>query len=121
MDIQELVKQTIENVKAVAETESVVGKPIINGDGTVILPVSKLSFGFVAGGGEYGAALDKKNEGEYPAARASGAGVTVTPIGFLICGREKKFITVDKTGSDNKWMDLARAAFNVLKDEKDDD
>lgn len=117
MEIQELIKQTLSNLIEVSDAETVVGKPIINGDGTVILPVSKLSFGFVAGGGEYNS--EKSKDGKFPETKASGAGLTVTPVGFLICGREKRFISVDKT-TDNKWTELARAALNTLKENKDD-
>lgn len=115
MDIQELIKQTLTNLIETSDTETVVGKPILGADGTVILPVSKLSFGFVAGGGEYGV---EKN-GKLPETKASGAGLTVTPVGFLVCGREKKFIAVDKT-ADNKWMELARAALKTMKGDDDD-
>lgn len=120
MDIQELVKQTVENLRTMADTETVVGKPIQSFDGTVILPVSKLSFGFVAGGGEYGEGKDKKDaRDEKNTAKASGAGITVTPVGFLVCGKDKRFISVDKT-TDNKWIELARTAFETLKGNEND-
>ena len=48
-----------------------------------VVPVSRVSFGFVAGGGEYG----ERGVGEnYPFAGGAGAGVTLQPVGFLVCG-----------------------------------
>ena len=95
----EVLKQTIESLKKSAECSEIVGKPIVNGDGTIVLPVSKISVGFVAGGADY--------EG------VSGGGVSVTPVGFLVCGAQKKFVRVD--GEENKWLELIKSVANVMK------
>ena len=88
------------------------GKPIVNGDGTIVLPVSKISVGFVAGGADY----ENEKKVKSPLG-VSGGGVSVTPIGFLVCGAQKKFVRVDDDGA-NKWLDLARSVMAVMK--KDD-
>lgn len=117
---EEMLQATMESMRRISDSDAVVGKPVVTEDGVVILPVSKVSYGFVVGGGEYGEGAAKQ-KGEYPHATASGGGITVTPVGFLLCGREKKFITVDKSYSDDKWKELARAAFRAIKKEDDDD
>ena len=43
----------------------------------------------------------------------SGGGVSVTPVGFLVCGAQKKFIRVD--GEENKWLELIKSVANVMK------
>ena len=53
MQIDKLIEGTIENLKSVVDSNNIVGKPIVNGD-LVVVPISKITFGFVAGGGEYG-------------------------------------------------------------------
>ena len=88
------------------------GKPIVNGDGTIVLPVSKISVGFVAGGADY----ENEKKVKSPLG-VSGGGVSVTPIGFIVCGAQKKFVRVDDDGA-NKWLDLARSVMAVMK--KDD-
>lgn len=113
-NLDELLKRTVESVKHAAESDDIIGKPITAMDGTVVLPVNKWSYGFVVGGGEYGSA-DKS--AEYPYSAACGGGVTITPVGFLICGREKKFISVDKSESASKWLDLLRGVADTLKQE----
>ncbi len=104
----EVLKQTIESLKKSAEFNEIVGKPIVNGDGTIILPVSKISVGFVAGGADF--ENDKKVKSP---TGVSGGGVSVTPIGFLVCGEQKKFVRVD--GEENKWLALAKSVANAMK------
>lgn len=116
-EFEEILKETVENIKTVVGSSDVIGKPVINGDGTIILPVSKLTYGFVAGGG--GAVKTSSKDGS-PFGNASGGGMTVTPVGFLICGREKKFITVDKAYSDNKWFELLHGVLETLKGDDND-
>jgi len=62
----------------------VVGDPVQTQDGSTIIPISKVSFGFVAGGGEY-AGGGIQVEKELPFAGGAGAGVSVHPMGFLVC------------------------------------
>ena len=111
-DLQEIIDMTVESLKKSLSNEDVVGKPIVNGDGTLILPVSKISVGFV--GGKSDAEKDKKEK--YPMG-ISGGGISVTPVGFMVCGAQKKFVRVDDEGA-NKWLDLARSVMAVMK--KDD-
>ena len=113
-DFESILKETIENVKTIVGCDDMIGKPIVNGDGTIILPVSKISYGFVAGGG---GSVKTSKDGS-PFASASGGGMTVTPVGFLICGREKRFVAVDKTEDGNKWLNLFESVCDALKGDK---
>ena len=55
----------------------VVGEPINTADGVTLIPVSRLSFGFGCGGGDYGKQPDKVGA-------AAAAGVRVEPMAFLV-------------------------------------
>lgn len=66
-------------------THTVVGEPVQTQDGSTIIPISKVSFGFVAGGGEYAGASSGQSVQEMPFAGGAGAGVSVHPMGFLVC------------------------------------
>lgn len=112
-NLDEMLRRTVDSVKHAVESDDVMGKPFVTGDGTVILPVNKLSYGFVVGGGEYGSL--KGNALEYPYSAVSGGGVTLTPVGFLICGREKRFVCVDKSEPSSKWADLLDNVINTIK------
>ena len=117
--IENLMDATLSQIKNVIDVDNVIGKPIMSDDMTTIIPISKVSFGFVMGGGEYNESSPKIKIESYPYANAGGGGVTVTPLGFLVCGREKKFIPVNGKEGNNKWMNFAKSAIGVLKSDKD--
>lgn len=82
--VESLIENTISNLHTLAETNTVVGEPIFSPDGSIIIPISKVSVGFVVGGGEYTDISKKKHIENYPLAGGSGGGMTVSPVGFLI-------------------------------------
>ncbi len=114
MQIDKLIEGTIDNLKSVVDSNNIVGKPIINGD-LVVVPISKVTFGFVAGGGEYGSVYEADRE--LPHANASGAGVNIQPIGFLVSEKsEVKFVSVNESeGEGGKWSDLIQAGLKLIK------
>lgn len=113
MQLDDMLKRTIESVRGAIENDEILGKPVLVSDGSVILPVIKLSYGFVTGGGEYG----KQKDNRLPYASVTGGGATITPIGFLICGREKRFVSLDAACAESKWKDLIAAILRSFKKE----
>lgn len=88
--IENIMSTTLENIRDMIDVNTVVGEPIAAGDGSTIIPISRVSFGFVAGGGEYGPAQRREAEAaEHPFAGGTGAGVTVQPLGFLVTGADQ--------------------------------
>jgi len=81
--INSVMQTALENIKDMIDVNTVVGDPVITGSGGTVIPVSKVSFGFVAGGGEY-----EKDSPERPFAGGSGAGVSLQPVGFLVLGED---------------------------------
>lgn len=77
--ITELMQKTIEKVRELADSETVIGSPIKVNDKVTIIPVSKLSLGFASGGSDFPSKTSKELFGG-----GGGAGVTVTPKAFLI-------------------------------------
>ena len=77
--IQGLMNVTMEKIHQMVDSNTIIGKPIITEDGTTILPVSKVSFGFASGGSDVGAKTNKQMFGG-----GTGGGVTITPMAFLI-------------------------------------
>ena len=84
--VSELMAETIEKIKEAVDANTVVGEPIVAGEITLI-PVSKISLGFGTGGSEMGGKTPKIM-GENPFGGGGGAGVTVSPVCFLIIGRD---------------------------------
>ncbi len=90
--IQGLMKTAMENIKEMVDVNTIVGDPVETPDGSVILPISKVGFGFAAGGSEFLSETDpayKKNDANMatvnlPFGGGSGGGVSITPIAFLV-------------------------------------
>lgn len=77
--IGNLMNITMDKIKEMVDVNTIVGTPITSVDGTLIIPVSKVSYGFASGGSD----LPTKNENKDLFGGGSGAGVTIQPIAFL--------------------------------------
>jgi sporulation protein YtfJ len=92
--IQGLIKTARENLKEMIDVNTIIGDPVETPDGSVILTVSKVGFGFAAGGSEFNGNQKKekrsddqeRKEPRLPFGGGSGGGVSITPIAFLIVG-----------------------------------
>lgn len=84
--IQGMMDTAMSNIKSMIDVNTIVGDPVTTPDGTVIIPISTVSFGFGAGGSEF------KGTKETPAAEAPmfgggcGGGASVKPVAFMIVG-----------------------------------
>jgi len=77
------MKTAMESIKDMVDVNTIVGDAVEAADGTVILPISRVTFGFAAGGGDY--EPEEAGAGGHPFGGGSGAGVSVKPVGFLVC------------------------------------
>ncbi|MBW7456524.1 GerW family sporulation protein [Paenibacillus sepulcri] len=94
--IQGLMQTAMENIKEMVDVNTIVGDPVQTPDGSVIMPISKVGFGFVAGGSDIRFDHEtehhsKQHEGHsasvsLPFGGGSGGGVSITPIAFLVVG-----------------------------------
>jgi sporulation protein YtfJ len=82
--IDNLIGTAMKSLNNLIDVNTVIGKPINTADGTVIIPVSKVTMGFVTGGGEYGEIKVLKKDKNYPFGGGSGAVLSMKPYGFLI-------------------------------------
>ena len=78
--ISELMETTMQKVREMIDANTIVGEPITTADGTTLIPVSKLSFGFAGGGSDF----SKKQEPRDAFGGGIGAGVSVTPVAFIV-------------------------------------
>ncbi|WP_068775355.1 GerW family sporulation protein [Paenibacillus sp. FJAT-26967] len=88
--IQGLMKTAMENIKAMVDVNTIVGDPVETPDGSVIMPISKVGFGFAAGGSEFTTetipGAGENATVSMPFGGGSGGGVSITPIAFLVVG-----------------------------------
>lgn len=79
--IQGLMNVTMDKIRQMADSNTIIGKPIKTDDGTTILPVSRISFGFASAGTDF----DGKNAANKELfGGGSGAGVNIQPVAFLV-------------------------------------
>lgn len=117
--IQGLMTTAMESIRDMVDVNTIVGDAVQAPDGTVIIPISRVSFGFAAGGGEYSQCCvqdeqSSKDENEsdgkpskFPFAGGSGAGVSINPVAFMVVGQEKiKLLPVNINSSVEKILDL---------------
>ncbi len=119
--IEQVVDSAIDNLKRVIDTDTIVGQKIETQSGS-ILPLTKVSIGFVAGGGEYSSDEKQVKQTEnYPFAGGTGAGVCVQPIGFLVIENGKvSLLRVDgKTPLDKLIENIPKAAEAITEAIKD--
>lgn len=76
--LNDLMRSTMEKIHEMVDTNTIVGEPIATADGVTLIPISKVSFGFGSGGGDYGKAAKDGFGG------GSAAGVKIDPVAFLV-------------------------------------
>lgn len=101
--VQGLLGVSMDKIKEMADANTVVGEPITTPDGTVLIPVSKISYGFAAGGSD----LPTKSPNNLFGG-GSGAGINVTPVAFLVIsqGEVRLLHIVSKPDSTDKIVNL---------------
>lgn len=118
--IEALMKTAMESIKEMVDVNTIVGDAVEAPDGTVIIPISRVSCGFAAGGGEFGAiGKDKaQNSGNsHPFGGGSGAGVSVQPVGFLVVGNNQvRLIPVDGNAVVDRIIDVAPQFISQVQD-----
>ena len=101
--IETLMKTAMDSIQKMINVNTVIGDPVETPSGSVIIPVSRVSCGFAAGGSEFSAAdveeedEDNKEEGsKMPFGGGSGGGVSVKPVGFLVVSNDQvRLLPVD--------------------------
>lgn len=120
--IQGLMGVTIEKIREMVDTSTIIGDPIHVDAGTTIIPVSRVTFGFASGGSDVAPKSDKQMFGG-----GTGAGVSVTPVAFLVIsgGNVRTVQLIEKvTAVDNAIAalpDLVEKIASMIKKDKPDE
>ena len=85
--IHSFMKISMENIKEMVDVDTIVGQPVSTKEGSTIIPISRVKFGFAAGGTEQ--KIEKQSENmQGPFGGGSGGTVSITPIAFLVVSAE---------------------------------
>ena len=105
--LEGLMGTTIEKINQMVDVNTVIGTPVTSPDGTIIVPVSKVSYGFASGGSSF-AVKSAPNKDLFGG--GAGAGVSINPIAFIVISNgEAKVLTIDEPNSTTAEKALAMA------------
>lgn len=115
-----LMTTAMENLKEMVDVNTILGDPVETPDGGVILTVSKVGFGFAAGGSEFvsdSKGSETNSDNQLPFGGGSRGGVSITPIAFLIVNKDGvRLLHVDQnTHLYEKIIDLAPNAVDKIQ------
>lgn len=97
--IPEIIRSSMENIRSMVDANTIIGDPVAATGGTVIIPISKIAVGIASGGVDYNSKKDV-NIRPQNFGGGGGTGLTVSPVGFLVCNKngEVEFINVTSKG-----------------------
>ena len=126
--IEGLMKTAMQNIKEMVDVNTILGDPVETLDGSVIVPISRVTFGFAAGGSEFEAGQVKTKDkdrdrsqepaenGKFPFGGGSGAGITINPVAFLVVGKEQtKLLPVESNVLVDRILDSAPQLLDKLQ------
>ena len=110
--LDNLINSTLENLREIIDVNTIVGDAIPLNDDGVILPISKVSLGFVSGGSD----IPSTDPPEYPFGGASGAGVSLKPVAFLVIKRDNiRLLPLDASTTIDKLVDRVPQLIDIIK------
>lgn len=111
------MKTAMESIKEMVDVNTIVGDAVETADGTVIIPISRVTFGFAAGGGDY-EPEEAGSHGGLPFGGGSGAGVSVKPAGFLVCSPTSgiRFMPVEGQLLYDRLIDMVPQALSKVQE-----
>lgn len=103
--IEGLMKTAMESLKEMVDVNTILGDPVETPEGSVIVPVSRVSVGFAAGGTEFEVENGKSG---FPFGGGSGAGISLQPVAFLVVGQgQVRLLPIDKSAIYDRLLDMA--------------
>lgn len=120
--IQGLMNTAMNSIKDMVDVNTIIGDPVEGPEGTVIIPVSKVTFGFAAGGAEYNTEIlshkkDSSDQESLPFGGGSGAGISINPVGFLVVGQGQiRLLPVGNNTAVDRLIDMAPELVNKVND-----
>ena len=120
--IENLMTTAMNSIQDMVDVNTIIGEPIEAGDDIMIIPISKVCFGFAAGGSEFNSETldeykkkEKEEEMQYrlPFGGGSGAGVSINPVAFLVINKDTiKLMPINHTSTFDKIVDYVPDILN---------
>lgn len=120
MAIQDVISEVTNELEKIVSAQTVIGEPILTG-GKTLIPITKLSVGFVSGGFEAGSKTDG-NSGKAPYGGGGGAGAKVEPVAFIVIDDEKtEILTLNESRLEDeivKFISMIPSVIEKIKTAK---
>ena len=127
--IEGLMKTAMQNIKEMVDVNTILGDPVETPDGSVIVPISRVTFGFAAGGSEFDTTQHAKSkekdrnqnqettdQSQFPFGGGSGAGITIQPVAFLVVNKDQmKLLPVESNVLVDRILDSAPQLIDKLQ------
>ena len=115
--VENLMRSTMENLRDMIDVNTVIGDTVRMDDGTAIIPISRVSFGFASGGSEFAINNEEKHDSKYPFGGGAGAGVSVKPVAFLIVrDNSVRLMPVEQNNTYDRIVDTVPQVLDMFKD-----
>ena len=115
--IESLMITSMTSIENMVDVNTIIGDSIVTADNTTIIPLSKVCFGFAAGGSEFNTnKLNKYTENtKLPFGGGAGAGVKISPVGFLVIKDGiPKVLNVDAINVEDSAVDMIPDIINKI-------
>lgn len=121
--INDLIEGAMDKLKTLVDSSTIVGDSITSPDGTVIIPISKVSVGFVVGGGEYADLSARRVANHFPMSGGSSGGMSVSPVGFLIIrdNGEVDFVNIENKSLYQTVLNMVNSLLEKLDKKNGED
>lgn len=104
-DLGNMIAKALESMKNMLDADTIVGKPVYCDEHTMIIPISKISVGFLTGGGELEGKNVKVRQEDSPLG-GLGGGLCITPLAFLVVNDgDANIIKIEGDGTE-RWMEI---------------
>ena len=120
--LNDLIDGAMSKIKTLVDSSTVVGDKVETADGTTIIPISKVSVGYVVGGGEYADMSARRVANHFPMAGGSSGGMSVSPVGFLIIYEGNvEFVNVENKSLYQTVLNMVNTLLSKLNEGKDNE
>lgn len=120
-NINNLISGAMDKIKTIVDSSTVIGENVETSDGTTIIPISRVSVGYVVGGGEYADLSSRRVANHFPMAGGSSGGMSLSPVGFLIIGEgDVKFINVENKTLYQTILNTFNSILNKMNEKSED-
>lgn len=129
--IEGLMRTAMNSIQDMVDVNTIIGEPIETSGDIMIIPISKVCFGFAAGGSEFNTETldeykrkEKEEEMQYrlPFGGGSGAGVTINPVAFLVINKETiKLMPINHTSTLDRIVDYVPDILSKFNKNDDND